>query len=239
MYTKHRSRSLCRLLLLTGCLLALPTTSQAVLLSDLFQGATITADDKLFSNWNLLSISQVSGLVDTTKIDVTPLVDDPFNPGVKFTADFDALGTLFGHPGGAFAQLRFSFDVSTTNGQALIKDNSLLINDFIFDSGPNASITISETIHDVTGLPLGDKMVVARPGDSPNSGNPAHFDAANFAPQSLVHVEKFIDIQGPDQNDGARLLMFEQRFSQVPEPASLALLGAVVVGGMLSRPRER
>jgi hypothetical protein len=220
-------------------LLALtPLRAEAVSLASLFQGQTITADDKLFSNWTLLSQSTNDGMVDPTKIDVTPLVDDPLNPGVKYTAEFDALGTEFGHPPGAFARLRFSFTVATTSGEPLIKDNSLLVNGWVFDSTEAASINISETVRDGGRLARGTKNVVARPSDTPNSGNPNHFDTAEFAPQSSVDVETFIEILGPNTNDGARLTMFEQRFSQIPEPSSLAMVGVLAIFS-LARARRR
>jgi hypothetical protein len=213
------------------------TPTRAISLDALFQGATITADDKLFDNFTAINASASNGgFVNTANIDVTPLVDDPLNPGIKFTAGFDDWGTPFGHAGNASVQLRFSFTVQTTTGQALIKDNSLLLNDFVFDSGPNASITISETITDAAGNALGDKMVRATNVDTPGSGAANLFDSADFDPQSLVHVEKFIDIQGPGGNDGVRLLMFEQRFSQIPEPATwLVAFGS----GLLLAARRR
>jgi hypothetical protein len=228
--------SYCALVTVAVMLVLTPATSSAVPLSDLFlKGLTITADDKLFKDWTLVDLQVDDGIADLTQIDVTPLVDDPLNPGVKFTAPFDALGTLFGHDGDAFVRLRFSFNVETADGSALIKDNSLLINGFLFDSGPDASIMITEVVRDVSGLTLGTKSVVARPGDIPGSGDPDHFDMISFTPQSIVHVEKYIDIMGPRMNDGARLTMFEQRFSQVPEPGTLVLAGGLLACALATR----
>ena len=225
MYDRHARVSL----IAAGILFALmPIRAEAVSLAALFQGQTITADDKLFSNWTLLNQETNNGIVDPTKIDVTPLVDDPLNPGLKYTGEVDALGTFFGHPGGAFARLRFSFVVETTDGRPLIKDNSLLVNGWIFDSTPAPTISISETVPNGGRLTLGSKSVIATPNDTPNSGNPNHFDSADFAPQATIDVETFIEILGPNTNDGARLTMFEQRFSQIPEPSSLMLAGIVV-----------
>ena len=216
-----------------------PAQVRAVTLLELVQGQTITADDKLFNNWAVLQQDVNNGIINLNLITVTPIVDDPLNPGIKFTGTVDSLGTLFGHPGGAFARLRFSFQVQTTDGRPLIKDNSLLINDFLFDAGPNATIQITETLRDVTGAPIGDKSVIARNGDTPGTGNPAHFDVANFAPRSVVLVEKFIEVLGPGTNDGARLLMFEQRFSQIPEPNAAAIAAVLAVALGTTRYRER
>ena len=188
-------------------------------------GATITANDKVFSNFQLVSMTTTGGgIVTLDQITVIPLADDPLNPGLKFTAPVGALGTPFGHDGPATALLTFSFDVQTTSGLPLIKDNSLLINDFIFDASTAALIRISEQVQNATGGALGFKQVLAVTGDQPNSGNPNHFDSAEFAPTAFLHVIKSIEILGPGENDGAFLKMFQQRFSQVPEPSSLALV---------------
>lgn len=229
----NSKRALFGLLALAGWLVLSPATSQAVPLSDLFQGATITADDKIFRDWTLIDLQTTNGgVADITQIDVTSLVDDPLNPGVKFSAPVGALGTPFGHTGSSSVDLVFSFNTQTDDGLPLIKDNSLLINGWVFDAGPDAFIRIAEEVYDVAGNRLGDKLAIVRNGDLP--GNPNHFDSAVFAPQAFVHVVKIVHIEGPGDNDGAFLTMFEQRFSQVPEPSSLVLASAVLVCGLAS-----
>jgi hypothetical protein len=212
-----------------GYLLLSPIASYAVTMSDLFQGQTITADDKLFSNFNLVSVVPVNGgIADFTLIDVVPLVDDPLNPGIKFIAPMPpnfvpALGTPFGHTGLSSISVIFEFDVQTTTGLPLIKDNSLLINRWLFDADPQAFIQIDEQVFDAAGNSLGDKRAIVFNGGMPNDP----FDRLEFSPQSLVHVRKTINIVGPFDNNGAFLTMFEQRFSQVPEPSGLTLAGAM------------
>lgn len=214
-------------------LLGQPTVVYGVTLQELFDGDTITADDKLFRDWTLIDVLSVNGgFANAGLVDVTPLVDDPLNPGIKFTSSVDGIGTPFGHTGPSSVVLTFSFNVLTTNGLPLIKDNSLRINDWVFDSSQEASITISENVFDTAGQALGDKLVTALPGEiPPDLGNPSHFDTATFAPQSFLHVVKRINVQGPGDNDGARVLMFEQRFSQVPEPSGIVplIFGACVL----------
>lgn len=225
-----RARRLCASLLFpmasSLALLAAPFAARAVSLAALFTGATVVADDKLFYDWTLLNLVTTNGgQADLTAIDVTPLSGDPLDPGVHFDAPVGALGTPFGHTGGSSVLLEFSFDVQATSQLQLIKDNSLLLTDWVFDSGPQASISVSEEVHDVTGAPLGSKHTIALPGEFPGIPNPNHFDVATFAPHQLVHVVKHIEILGPGDNDGAFLTGFEQRFSQTPEPGSLALVG--------------
>jgi len=213
---------------LTALLTLTPRVADAVPITDLFEGATLTAADKLFDDWSLLDVQTVNGASAVlSAVDVTPLTDDPLNPGVKFTTDGLALGTPFGHQGPSSASVRFSYSVQTISGEPLIKDNSLFLNGFTFDAGPQATITISETVTDALGAVLGTKVVFANSFDSPGSGDPDHFDFAEFDPRDIVFVETFVDIQGPGTNDGAVLAGFEQRFSQVPEPAAglLAFLG--------------
>ena len=209
----------CACLAITGSFVVFATDAQAVALSALFQGATITADDKLFNNFTLINSTPVNGgFADPAQIDVTALVDDLLNPGIKFTAQFGALGTPSGHTGPSSIQFTFSFDVSTTNQLPLIKDNSLRISQWSFDSGPTASIQVSEQVFDAANVLLGTKLATV----SPQTQNLV--DSLEFSPRPFVHVIKQINIVGPGNNDMARLLMFEQRFSQVPEPHSLTLL---------------
>jgi hypothetical protein len=220
----------CACLALTVWSVVFAAEARAVLLSALFQGATITADDKLFNHFTLVnSVPTNGGFADPTQIDVTPLVDDPLDPGIKFTAQFGALGTPSGHTGPSSIQFTFSFDVSTTNQLPLIKDNTLRITNWSFDSGPTASIQVSEQVFDAAGLPLGTKLATV----TPLTQN--LLDTLQFSPRPFVHIIKQINIVGPGNNDMARLLMFEQRFSQVPEPHSLTLLAATSLICCLAR----
>jgi len=192
-------------------------------LQDLFDGATITAVDKYFSNWKLdLFELQGDAYGSPAGIFVTPIEDDPLDPGLKFNIP-NGMGTEFSNAGNSYVLLDFSFDVQTTSGQALIKDNSLLLSGFTIDAGPTGLINIRETISDASGASLGGKFVQATVADKPGSGAPNLFDSAEFAPQSSVHIQKMIEILGPNMDDGVVLRMFEQRFSQVPEPSALAL----------------
>ncbi len=246
MFRKHA------LAVITACSLALSGLAQAVPLSQLFAGGTLTANDKLFSNWTLITNvtstefdvgTPVAGTVDLTQIDVSPLTNDPLNPGLRYTADL-ALGTPFGHDGPATVNLEFVFRVSTLSGDPLIKDNTLEIFDFIFDSGPLATIGITETIFANISRQIGEKSVLVEAGDQVGVPDPDHSDSANFAPLQLIDVSTRIFINGPGLNDGAFLEGFDQRFSQVsgtvvPAPGSAVLLMLGLLGLALQRRARR
>ena len=210
-----------------------PATSSAILvtLQDLENGQTLVVNDKLFDQWDVTVTTTGTGTGPLDKIEVTLLGDDPLNPGLKFTnmKAFDPLGLGLGvFPGPGSVTMDIHFRVSTLSGAALIKDNSLLINGFVFDSNPPASITIEETIQDATGNELGTKLAFAN--NNSTLGDASLFDEANFAPQSEIFVWKQIFIDGLGTNDGVFLTMFEQRFSQVPEPTSLILASLGLLG---------
>jgi hypothetical protein len=217
-------------LVLGGSLMTATAQAQDLTLADLFfGGVTFAVHDKVFRNWQLDDFNlgpTAAGSLDD--IVVTPLDDDPLNPGIKFSS-LSGLQT-----GNSFVVLEFSFDVQTASGQPLIKDNSLWLNGFTFVPGfTGGVINIRESISDVTGAPLGSKFVTAMRGDVP--GDPDHFDSAEFEPQSFVHVFKGIELVG----EGVILTMFEQRFSQVPEPSSMVLLAIGLVAAWWARARRR
>ena len=56
------------------------------------------------------------------------------------------------------------------------------------------------------------------------------FDSAQFAPQSQLIVEKAIFLSGDGPIDTVSLDRFTQRFSQIPEPSGLMLLGIGLAG---------
>lgn len=202
-------------------------------------GGTITANDKVFSNFALISTAVTNGgAANTGLIDVTPLTNDPLDPGLNFSAPLDALGTPFGHQGPSSAFLSFSFDVQTIDQRPLIKDASLQLTSFTFDAGAAAFILVSEDLTNAGAASIGHLLTIAQSGQTPGS-SPNQFDTTNFSPTNFVHVVKTINIQGPGDNDGAFLTGFQQRFSQLaPESKSLTL-GILALGGVALVARKR
>jgi hypothetical protein len=225
---------------LAYALLFTTASSYATFLSVLIDSkGSITANDKIFSNFAVVADSTTNGgIVDLSKIDVTPLNNDPLDPGLNFAAPLDAIGTPFAHQGPSSASLSFSFDVQTIDHRPLIKDNSLILTGFAFDAGPGAFILVSEDLTNAAGKAIGHKLTFAQPGEQPGS-SANHSDVAVFTPTDFVHVVKSITVQGPLTNYGAFLTGFQQRFSQVPEPSGLALGLVALFGGVFALRRCR
>jgi hypothetical protein len=191
-------------------LLGTADRAEAISLQQLLDGASISALDKDFTGWRL-SFNEGAG-ADLSRIDVTPLEDDPLRPGLLFTAADGALAGI-----GATTRLQFAYSV-TSNGSA-IKDNELDLLDFVFTkeggaSGPANIIQLGETIWDANINFLGISLVFVLP----ESERLSAFE--DFEPtQSLFVVTEF-ELDG-GQFGIAQVNQFSQRFSQVPAISNL------------------
>lgn len=189
-------------------------------LQELFDGGTIIIEDKIFDNWTPFQLASNQLVVpDISLINVIPLDDDPFNPGLQFNAN----GQL-SIVDEEFISLDLGFRLASGNGNNRIKDSSLELTSFGFgtDSG---SIAIAESVFVGNGSLLGDKFVVA----DPLFGNFDLSDSVNFAPQSSIFVTTNIGLSGDNSGDTISLNLFEQRFSEtVLEPSST--LGLLALG---------
>lgn len=212
-------------------LMAVSGAGQAAMLGDLFGGDDMTVGDKLFSDWELINFtdSANSSNTDYNLIVVNPLADQPLNPGLEFVStgiltvsDLDVM------------DLYFSFTVTSMG--ALIKDNSLEITGYEFGADNlGGLIYIEEHVYDVA-----DNLLAFKTAEIDNLFDiDDPYDWAEFAPQQSIYVEKNIMLYSDFMDDTVSLNSFEQRFSQVPEPATILLVSTGLLGiGALRKKRK-
>ena len=86
--------------------------------------ACIIAGDKIFDNWEQVSSPN---MYDIINVIVSPVTDDPNNPGLRFVTN--NLAVVPGEVEG----FTIGYDVSTLSGAPLIKDYSLELIEFTSD----------------------------------------------------------------------------------------------------------
>lgn len=171
----------------------------------LIPGNSILCDDKLFDNFGFSSIA--SG--GATPVDPATVAVLCHFPGAEIGLRFQS-GSFFvlsGQTQDSFLE----FDVTSTDPQRPMIDNTLEI--LAGAARGTGRIAIAENLSNgVTKLVFTTSTVsVLR-------------DHVDFSPAQSLHVVKDIALAG-GANGAALLSDFSQTFSQVPEPASVILLG--------------
>ena len=240
-------KRLLRVLPLMVLVLFATSSAHAISLSSLMNGGSLTAGDKLFDQWQLVSYlaSDPARSFNADNIDVTALTDGGMSPGpgLKFNVSNGELNVA-GDGIYAYVDLMFAFHVSVLDPLLRIKDNSLqyspagaywtVSSDGSYDVGSY----IKEVIGTSNGLTdLGTKNIEFSTMEDQINGMSAISkisDSATFDPQSEIWITKNLLVWAVDTTDSAGIFGFEQRFSQevapVPEPSTILLLG----GGLLA-----
>jgi hypothetical protein len=205
-------------------------------LQELFDGSTIQINDLVFERWQLFVLDTIGVAPMLSMIEVIPLAE-AVTPGLRYAANGQlTVGGLADN----FLLLDFGYVIRTDDGVPRITDNSLTLQEFSF-SGGGGVIDIGEVacrdgfeiLAQCNNLVV-DKAVFA---DNLNAAF-SLVDSAFFAPEAALFVETAVFVLNDNTGDEVELRTFDQRFSRVPEPATLVLLG-VGLAAVFLRGRRR
>ncbi len=207
-------------------------------LTELFAGGSIQVDDKNFKNWGLEYLDYSAGAFPdfnlitvegvSSALEPNPLVP---GPGIRFVGNGELLVS-----GVQFIDLRLDFRVASTNPAYQIKDASVAVV-AAFDGAAITKVLIQvdeylSTADGSTGLgqmnvSLDPSFFVWSPFFPP-FGIVDGRDAVEFSPQlpqPEIYVEKNFFLEGTEPGEEGEIVELEQRYSQLPEPGELLLLG--------------
>ncbi len=198
------------------------TTAYGAILQDLIDGETLTNGDKVFSDFFVIPVGIGDHAFDPATVEVTP-IEVGGNLGLLFASLVPGAPIITAGPGG-YIDVLFGFDVTVTDPEWSISDIDLT---FEASAPAGGFAQIVETA--LVGPVVVGQIQVQTP--TPMS---AHLD---LLPQSYpaLHIVKDALVLG-GSDEATHVWSFEQTFSQIPEPTTLALLGMGAV--LFWRPRR-
>ncbi|HUI07542.1 MAG TPA: PEP-CTERM sorting domain-containing protein [Verrucomicrobiae bacterium] len=202
----------------------------SIQLSQLTNGLSLQVGDKLFSDF-------IFGYTDTdanagndlqSSMVLVSSLSNQIGFGLEFQLPLEAVSN-------ETKDVKLEFSVQVLNSANLISDAHL---SFVSSAIGLARADVSENIY--TNGFGGDSIATLNVG---NPGNSADFSpsAAFPVPQAKIWVEKDIitHAYGSGGDDSAHISIVDQTFSQVPEPSTLVLLVAGLIGLLLVTRRTK
>ncbi|MCK4625528.1 MAG: PEP-CTERM sorting domain-containing protein [Phycisphaerae bacterium] len=205
----------------------------------------IQVGDKLFSDWRVTDTESVNAIAPNASEIVVTGIQIGGDYGLRFNSGWSA-------PAGQLADSTIKFKVSIVepwlSERWLIKDNALWITAFGVSNNTDAgAVSVSENVYafdpDVHGWsqPIANKFVYYKDDDDNILYDEKDFVDDMGVPVALTEIWVIKDViayGGVGTVGTAHISEFFQTFSQVPEPATMALLGLGGIGVLLRRRRR-